>query len=71
VIGEGKGKWLIEGPGVYPDYDIENDPASVLAGKDTQLDAAINYLLKEIKDNPKKLPPEPNIPHKESNFPKR
>ena len=71
AIGDDKGQWLIEGPGVYPDVEVENDPGSVLAGKDPQLDAAIEHLLKEIKDNPKKLPEEPPIPFKESNFPKR
>lgn len=71
VIGDEKGKWLIEGPGVKPDHPVENDPGSVLAGKDPQLDAAIDYLVKEMRDNPKKLPEEPPIPKKESNFPKR
>ncbi len=71
VVGEEKGKWLIEGPGVYPDYDIENDPGSVLAGKDPQMDAAIEYLLKKMKEEPMEYPPEPAIPYKEVNFPKK
>ena len=71
VVGGEKGKWLIEGPGVSPDFPVENDPGSMLAGKDPQLDAAIEYLLGEIKKNPMKLPEEPPIPKKESNFPTR
>ena len=67
VIGEKEGEWLIEGPGVYPDVEIIQDPGSVLAGKDLQLDAAIEYLMKL---EPKKLPEEPPIPRKEVNFPK-
>jgi len=70
VIGGEKGQWLIEGHGVDPDYEVENDPGSVLAGKDPQLDAAIAYLLDKMKKEPKKLPEEPPIPRKEVNFPK-
>lgn len=67
VIGDMKGKWLIEGPGVYPDHEIENDPGSVLAGKDPQLDMTIKYLLDKIAKEPKKLPPRPPIPKKDVN----
>jgi tricorn protease len=70
VIGKDKGKWLIEGPGVKPDIEVINDPASVLEGKDPQLDEAIKYLLDKIEKEPKKLPEEPPIPKKEVNFPK-
>jgi tricorn protease len=70
VIGDQKGHWLIEGHGVDPDYYVENDPGSVLAGKDPQLDASIEYLLKKIKDEPPELPKEPPIPKKDVNFPK-
>jgi len=70
LMGDKKGKWLIEGPGVYPDYEIENDPGSLLAGKDPQLDMTIDYLLKKIKDDPKEIPKRPAIPYKEINIPK-
>ncbi len=70
VIGEEKGEWLIEGPGVYPDYDIENDPGAVLKGKDPQMDAAIDYLKKKMKEDPREYEEEPPIPKKEVNFPK-
>lgn len=71
IIGEEKGQWLIEGHGVDPDYVIENDPGAVLADKDPQLDAAIEYLLKKMKDEPMVLPKEPPIPRKEVNYPKK
>jgi tricorn protease len=71
VIGAEKGKWLIEGPGVSPDETVENDPESVLAGKDPQLDTAIAYLLDKIKNEPRRLPEVPPIPYKEVNVPRR
>jgi tricorn protease len=59
-----EGKWLIEGRGTDPDVDLENDPKSVLEGKDPQLDYAITYLLDKIKKEPKPLPSEPAFPIK-------
>jgi tricorn protease len=44
--------WIIEGRGVSPDIDVENDPNAYAQGKDPQLDRAIAYLLAEIKKNP-------------------
>ncbi|MFH1736194.1 MAG: PDZ domain-containing protein [bacterium] len=70
AIGEEKGKWLIEGPGVYPDYDIEQDPGSVLKGEDPQMDAALDYLLKKLREDPMEYEDEPKIPKKKVNFPK-
>ncbi len=70
AIGEEKGQWLIEGHGVDPDVVVIQDPGSVLAGKDPQLDAAIEYLLKKMKEEPMELPQEPPIPKKDVNFPK-
>lgn len=52
------GKWLIEGRGVDPDVVVENPPGDVLKGKDAQLDAAVAYLMEEMK----KFPPEPPGP---------
>jgi len=70
VFGDKEGKWLIEGTGVYPDVEIENDPGSVLAGKDPQLDAAIAYLLDKMAKEPKTLPARPPVPKKKVNLPK-
>lgn len=57
-------KWLIEGHGVDPDVDIQNMPGDVLKGKDAQLDAAVNYLLDDIKTNPRPFPTAPPYPDK-------
>jgi tricorn protease len=56
------GKWIIEGWGSEPDIKVTNDPASVLAGKDPQLDYAVDYLLKKIASEPRKYPPHPPYP---------
>lgn len=53
------GEWMIEGRGVLPEMEVVNDPASEIKGEDPQLDAAIEHLLQEIKNNPKELPGRP------------
>ncbi len=58
------GEWLIEGWGSEPDIEIINDPASILEGKDPQLDYAIDYLLDKIAEEPKEYPPHPPYPDK-------
>jgi tricorn protease len=59
-----KGEWVIEGHGVDPDIDVENDPKSVMAGKDPQLERAVAELMKKIQAAPVKLPPKPADPIK-------
>jgi tricorn protease len=49
--------WVVENVGVPPDIDVEQDPAAVAAGKDPQLDRAIEEVLKELADNPPPKPP--------------
>jgi tricorn protease len=58
------GKWLVENHGADPDILLENDPASVVSGKDLQLDRAIDFLLKKIKDEPFTFPSQPPYPKK-------
>ena len=58
------GNYIIEGEGVTPDIEVENDPASVIAGKDPQLDRAIQEVLKAMEANPKRLPKKPADPVK-------
>ena len=60
------GTWPIEGWGVEPHIVVVNAPDDVLAGKDAQLDAAIEYLLKQLADNPGKwdIPGPPAYPVK-------
>ncbi len=58
-----KGEWIIEGYGVDPDIDVENDPASVIQGKDPQLERGVQEVMKRLT-KPVKLPPTPPAPVK-------
>lgn len=58
-----KGEYIIEGYGVDPDIVVENDPKSVIAGHDPQLERAVAELMKKIA-TPVKLPPRPADPIK-------
>lgn len=58
------GKWLIEGTGVVPDMIVEEDPAELMAGKDPQLDRAIEYLQKKVAAEPVPRPVPPPFPVK-------
>jgi tricorn protease len=59
-----KGEWVIEGYGVDPDINVENDPKSVIEGKDPQLERAVAEVMKKLADKPVKLPPKPAGPVK-------
>jgi len=60
------GTWPIEGWGVEPQIVVVNAPQDVVAGIDTQLDYAVEYLLKQLADNPDKwsVPSLPKYPNK-------
>jgi tricorn protease len=58
------GKWVIEGHGVDPDIVVENDPASVIAGKDPQLERGVAEVLKAMQTHPGTLPGRPPDPVK-------
>ncbi len=58
------GEWMIEGPGVYPEVEVVNDPASLMQGIDPQLNAAMEHLLQQIEDDPRELPERPDGPEK-------
>ncbi len=57
-------KWWIENHGADPDIRVDNDPASVMAGKDPQLETAIQTALKQIKEHPYTFPKQPPYPVK-------
>ena len=58
------GRWLIEGHGVDPDITVDNLPHASFSGNDAQLQAAIDLLKQEIKDDPRPVPPHPPYPDK-------
>jgi len=53
------GEWLIENHGGDPDIWVDNDPGSVMSGKDPQLEKAIEVALKKATENPFTFPPVP------------
>jgi tricorn protease len=58
------GKWIVENHGADPDVLVDNDPASVAAGHDAQLEKAIEVMLDKIKKNPPSFPAVPAYPKK-------
>nr|WP_315485579.1 S41 family peptidase [uncultured Undibacterium sp.] len=46
------GRWLVEGVGVVPDIEVDNLPNATFKGEDKQLEAALNYLQKKLKEQP-------------------
>ena len=59
-----RGEWIIEGYGVDPDIEVENDPKSEIEGRDPQLERAVAEVMKKLKEKPVKLPPRPAAPVK-------
>jgi tricorn protease len=57
------GQWIIEGHGVDPDIEVDNDPKSEIEGRDPQLERGIAEVMAKLK-NPVKLPPRPPAPIK-------
>jgi tricorn protease len=53
------GKWAVENHGVDPDIEVENPPDALVAGKDPQLERAIQYCLDELKTHPATRPSRP------------
>ena len=58
-----RGQWEVENHGVAPDIEVENDPASVAAGHDPQLEKAVQVTLEALKKNPVVLPDHPPYPN--------
>ena len=56
--------WVVEGPGVKPDIEVENDPNEWAKGRDSQLDRAIAEMMDRIAKNPIKRPVQPADPVK-------
>ena len=57
------GRWAVENEGVAPDIDVENWPKDVIAGKDPQLERAVQEAMRLLKERPvERLPKEPPPP---------
>jgi tricorn protease len=56
------GEWDVEGVGVAPDIRVEMTPREVMAGRDPQLERAIQEALRRLEENPVEFRPEPPPP---------
>jgi len=58
-----KGTWDVENHGVDPDVEVENDPASIKAGRDPQLEKAVQVCLDLLAKNPPPKHKKPAYPN--------
>jgi tricorn protease len=56
------GNWEVENEGVAPDYEVEQLPAEVIAGRDPQLEKAVAVALDLLRSNPFQPKPQPADP---------
>ena len=61
------GEWEVENHGIAPDIEMENDPASVAAGHDPQLEKAVQVTMEALKKNPVVMPDHPPYPDYQKN----
>ena len=57
-----EGRWAVEGTGVDPDVVVVDRPDAVARGEDPSLEAAVRYLMEELRRNPPRrvtAPPPP------------
>jgi tricorn protease len=54
--------WVVENEGVPPDIEVEQTPADVIAGRDPQLEKAIEVVMAELKKAPPTTPKRPAYP---------
>jgi tricorn protease len=54
----------VENVGVPPDVDVEITPKDFAAGKDPQLEKAIDIVMEELKKNPPRKAEQPAFPHR-------
>ncbi|MDR1415018.1 MAG: PDZ domain-containing protein [Odoribacteraceae bacterium] len=56
--------FIIEGEGVAPDIEVENDPFREYLGEDSQLEKAIEVILQQLESDTRPAPPIPPFPDK-------
>jgi len=57
-----EGEWIIEGIGVYPDIEVVDRPDQLAKGIDPGIEKAVEFLLKELQENPVKKVNAPKPP---------
>jgi tricorn protease len=55
---------VVENEGVPPDIAVEQTPADVIAGRDPQLEKAIEVVMDALEKNPPRAPKRPPYPDK-------
>jgi tricorn protease len=61
-----KDGWGVENVGVAPDIEVEQTPAAVLAGRDPQLEKAIEVVMEALRREPPSTPARPTYPQRGS-----
>jgi tricorn protease len=56
------GNWAVEGVGVDPDVEVIDRPDALARGEDPTLEAAVKYLMEELRRNPPRRPAPPTPP---------
>jgi tricorn protease len=56
------GEWAVENEGVAPDIDVDMTPKDFMAGRDAQLERAVQEALRLLEQKPVVLKPEPPAP---------
>ena len=54
--------WVVENEGVPPDVEVEQTPADVIAGRDPQLEKALEVVMKQLAANPPSKDVRPPFP---------
>ncbi|MGH2626720.1 MAG: hypothetical protein ACRDHY_08735, partial [Anaerolineales bacterium] len=57
-----EGGFIVENEGVAPDIAVEQTPKDVIAGRDPQLERAIEWVKEELRKNPPVMPKRPPFP---------
>jgi len=59
-----RGDWVVENRGALPDIHVENRPEDLLAGRDPQLERAIEVVLQQLEQSPPMVLEPPEFPVK-------
>ena len=57
-----QGNWIVENVGVAPDVEVIEWPKEILAGRDPQLEKAVEIALQQLAENPTPKVPEIGTP---------
>jgi tricorn protease len=58
-----KGQFEVENHGIAPDIEVECLPKEVAAGRDPQLERAVQYVMEQLKEHPLPTYPKPAYPN--------